>query len=344
MTNRPFPVTTTEDSGPFPSYSEGELTRWITDMYGEGVLERVRQEFAITVGINSVTIGTGGMIIDGWYWPSTTIVTKPIPTPSATTRHRIVARKNTAAKVVTIELLVGTNGAPNPPAPGVVPGGVYEMLMWEVVITPQGAITVNDERPWAYFRTRHVAKEYAAGSLDWHILDYAGSSPLGHILSGTLFPGGLPDGTVFHRTDRDRLYFLQGSSWISLDQQAQPFIQRVAQPFTTNGTHLVATLDDAAQHYVDYLIMALRVNGTNDAQNHWNIRLEFVGGEQHTPLNFTTATLNVGQWYRHNPQAYNVAYPIVSGTNNTFAQFVFTRAGNPGSLDFIPQMKYRMFG
>lgn len=104
-------------------------------------------------GANTVSIGTGGAMVDGKWVNNDASVNVNIPSAvgGGNTRiDRIVLRASWAGFAVTITRIAGTDAA-SPTAPAIVqtPGTTYDIKICQVLVTTGGVVTVTDERVFA---------------------------------------------------------------------------------------------------------------------------------------------------------------------------------------------------
>lgn len=140
-------------------------------------------------GANTVSVGTGGAMVDGkWYHNDASMnVNIPSAVGAGNTRiDRIVLRADWAGYDVAITRIAGTDAA-SPVAPAITQtsGTTYDIMLCRALVTTAGTVTVTDERVWAY--------PYSANGLA--VLGTAGSS------AGTvapIYPAG--DGLALRRS------------------------------------------------------------------------------------------------------------------------------------------------
>jgi len=135
----------------------------------EGVAQGYGNELAATdAGGGDIKIDTGGAVVDGKWYDSTSAVTVNIPTPAAGNERidRIVARCTWAGFIVRITRIAGI-AAPIPVAPAITQtsGAIYDIALWQARITDGGVITLTDERTWAGTDVDGVTLQSVAGVL-----------------------------------------------------------------------------------------------------------------------------------------------------------------------------------
>ena len=121
----------------------------------EGVAPGYMNELLATVpSNNTVTINTGGAMVDGHWFYLDAPINKTIAsaTGAGNTRiDRIVLRCiwGTTFKA-DIVVLPGVNAAtPSPPAITKTSGTTYDITLWQAKVTTGGVVTLTDERVWA---------------------------------------------------------------------------------------------------------------------------------------------------------------------------------------------------
>ena len=116
----------------------------------EGVAVGYLNELKATVtGANTVSVASGGALVDGKYYENSMAVAVNIPTAtSGNTRiDRIVIQATWGSFIAKIVRLAGTDsGSPTPPALTKNTGSVYEIPICQTLVNSSGAVTVTDER------------------------------------------------------------------------------------------------------------------------------------------------------------------------------------------------------
>ena len=120
----------------------------------EGVAKSYKNDLAGTVtGANTVSINTGGGIVDGkWYYNDSALaVNIPSAVGTGNTRiDRIVLRCVWSTFQVTIYRIAGTNAAtPSAPALTQTHGGTYDIPLYQALVNTAGTVTLTDERLFA---------------------------------------------------------------------------------------------------------------------------------------------------------------------------------------------------
>jgi hypothetical protein len=104
-------------------------------------------------GANTVTVSTGGALVDGKPYNNSAPVNVNIPSASGagnTRIDRVVLRADWAAQTVRITRIAGVDAAtPSPPAITQDSGNVYDIPICQVLVNTAGAVTVTDERVMA---------------------------------------------------------------------------------------------------------------------------------------------------------------------------------------------------
>lgn len=122
--------------------------------FHEGVAKGYKNSFLSTVsGLNTISVGTGGAVVDGhWYYNDAALsVNIPSAVGTGNTRiDRIVIRCTWASFKAEITRLPGTDAAsPTPPALKQSHGDVYDIPLYQAKVTTSGAVTLTDERKFA---------------------------------------------------------------------------------------------------------------------------------------------------------------------------------------------------
>lgn len=116
----------------------------------EGVAVGYLNELKATVtGANTVSVASGGALVDGKYYENSAAVAVTIPSAtSGNTRiDRIVIQATWGSFIAKIVRLAGIDsGSPTPPALTKNTGSVYEIPICQALVNSSGAVTVTDER------------------------------------------------------------------------------------------------------------------------------------------------------------------------------------------------------
>lgn len=120
----------------------------------EGVAPAYLNELApAAAGANTVSINTGGALVDGKPYHNSALENVNIPSASGggnTRIDRIVARADWTAQTVRLTRIAGLD-AGSPSVPGITQdsGDIYDIHISQVLVDTGGNVTVTDERDWA---------------------------------------------------------------------------------------------------------------------------------------------------------------------------------------------------
>ena len=181
-----------------------------------------------------------------------------------------------------------------------------------------------------------------------HVKDSAGtvSDPYtgaSGIDSGTSFPGTPSNNDIFYRTDRDLLYFYDGTRWLTANLYDLPIPPTdAALPFSATSACRV-TSPHAAVYDLwleDFQSAFHVVAGTALSASHkWVITLV------KSPAESTIATITIDSGslnaWRDSGQ---IAIDALLGTTQFALSAVATKTGTPGNLFTMPTLTYRMVG
>ncbi len=140
------------------SYSQAQMATANEIMAGcgyfEGVARNYKNNFITTVtGANTVSINTGGAMVDGhWYYNDAAVsMTIPSAVGTGNTRiDRIVIRCTWSTFQAVLARLPGTDAAsPTPPALTQSHGSVYDIPLYQATVNTSGTVTLTDERQFA---------------------------------------------------------------------------------------------------------------------------------------------------------------------------------------------------
>jgi hypothetical protein len=148
----------------------------------EGVASNFKNALAGTVtGVNTVSINTGGAVVDGKWYHNDSALSVNIPSASGTgnTRiDRIVLRCSWSGYDVSIYRIAGTDAAsPSAPALTQTSGSTYDIPLYQALVDTAGTVTLTDERTLALPEVDDVTLEIANGAIQVKEVDSAQIAP-----------------------------------------------------------------------------------------------------------------------------------------------------------------------
>lgn len=153
-----FWTTNGTGDGPVAKYSRADLAqahKVVGACKGfEGVGPGFLNELVGTVtGANTVSINSGGGLVDGIPYRSTAAVSVTIPSAVGvgnTRIDRIVLRASWAAQTVRITRIAGTDAAsPSAPAITQTTETTYDIMLYQALVNTSGTVTLTNERTFA---------------------------------------------------------------------------------------------------------------------------------------------------------------------------------------------------
>ena len=194
-----------------------------------------------------------------------------------------------------------------------------------ISFSPTGTIASTDVQA----AIAEVASEAAAGS---------------GIASGTGFPGGPANNDVFYRTDRDILYFYDGTRWLSLNLYREN-MSALTGSTTTSGT-IVGRLPVWHSTYdlwLESLWTALYVGTTNTGSAYWTAALKKYQSDF-----ATSSTLASVDTSANSPNVMVAATAAIGAllTPATYKilQLEVAKTGSPGLIHPAGAVSYRLVG
>lgn len=129
-------------------YTQGELTEWIREMFGEGVEPNVGGALVVNISSGRILeIASGRAIVYGFPYEASAAENLTVPAAiSGTTGHRVVLRADWTAQTVRLALKSASDGVSTPPAATQTPGTTYEITLATLTITTGSVITILDRR------------------------------------------------------------------------------------------------------------------------------------------------------------------------------------------------------
>lgn len=185
----------------------------------------------------------------------------------------------------------------------------------------------------------NTATEYMDGTGNWSTP--AGSG--GGISSGTSFPGSPSNNDLFYRTDRDLLYFYDGTRWLTVQQfETGPGWVEAAAPLAATAT--LARWPVRAD-YGTYLerwnIKTFQTNGTPASNNMSVVLARVTSANAATTLtSFTTNADSANTWVAHDSSG-------IAGVLDASAvtlRVVATETGTVTGFIAVQTITYRLIG
>jgi hypothetical protein len=159
---------------------------------------------------------------------------------------------------------------------------------------------------------------------------------------GTSFPVGPSTDDKFYRTDRNLLYYYDGTRWLTTTLYAQTIeSQRVVTPLGADNFFETAVwTDDYDQYIVDFRA-TVYVVGTNNGSAYWNLNLDSLdgGGAASSIATVNTSAISPNAWTR-----LKVVINALLGTGKDGIEVGFAKTGSPGTLYVSTMFTYRLVG
>lgn len=161
--------------------------------------------------------------------------------------------------------------------------------------------------------------------------------------SGTAFPGSPASGDQFYRTDRNLLYYYDGTRWLTTDLYiASPTPGDAgATPYSATGTHGYFAPDPTYGMYLVAFQGTTGVFGTNDGSNYWTLELHRrnAANTNTSITTYNTAADTASNWVSHNQ-----AIGAVLDASAKLLLFVHTKTSGPANLYISSRLAYRLIG
>jgi hypothetical protein len=203
-------------------------------------------------GANTVTVSTGGALVDGKPYNNSAPVNVNIPSASGagnTRIDRVVLRADWAAQTVRITRIAGVDAAtPSLPAITQDSGNVYDIPICQVLVNTAGAVTVTDERVMADVPTTGIENNAVTNP---KLRDSSALSVIGRASNSS----GDPADIVASANDRLLARVSNALSWVQLTIGMIPdrliteakLAAAVAAKLVTNGNNHDHSGGDGAQ-------------------------------------------------------------------------------------------------
>lgn len=161
-------------------------------------------------------------------------------------------------------------------------------------------------------------------------------------LGGTSFPSSPITDDLFYRTDRDLLYFYDGTQWLTVNVYAQHVSEFV---FSGTGTAPMIPIRTDYAVYVTKIVTSYNVATTHDGSNHWSITWRAYEATRTTQ---TTLNADVTTWAASTAANTWATIELVpttpNPTNRAFLMMGATKVGSPGNATIAANFYYRLIG
>jgi hypothetical protein len=161
---------------------------------------------------------------------------------------------------------------------------------------------------------------------------------------GTSFPGSPATGDKFYRTDRNLLYYYDGTRWLTVTLYIGTYApgDTTVPPFSAASAAIGYTLPDP--DYGTYLVdfqAVTGVYGTNDGSNYWTIefRRRNAANTGASITSFDTSGDTASNWVHH-----DVAINAVLDATAKLIEVQIAKVGGPANLYCSPRFTYRLIG
>lgn len=161
------------------------------------------------------------------------------------------------------------------------------------------------------------------------------------IPAGTSFPGSPSSNDLFYRTDRDLLYFYDGTQWLTVNLfEAQLFQEQLAGQSAT-GTAGYWAVDSTYGMYLVDVCCSLFVNGTNSGTSFWTLAIAR-GNSANSYTDIATADTSAdagSTWLRK-----TLAINAVLDSTARVLRWRPVKTSTPGNLHAPATLRYRLIG
>ena len=161
---------------------------------------------------------------------------------------------------------------------------------------------------------------------------------------GTSFPVSPSSGDKFYRTDRNLLYYYDGTRWLTTTLYvATPTLADAGTPpySASPGTHGYLAVDPTYDMYLVALEGTTGIFGTNDASNYWTIGLDRrnAGNTNNNITSCNTSGDTASNWTTHSQ-----AIDAVLTAGSKILIFTHAKTNGPANLYVTSRLTYRLIG
>lgn len=161
---------------------------------------------------------------------------------------------------------------------------------------------------------------------------------------GAAFPGSPLTNELFYRTDRNILYFYDGTRWLSEELFTEQFMMNfVGGLFTGAGSTRIQIAPVWANTYDVWLVdwrFTTYVATTNNGSNNWTIALSKTDGTSTTNIVTPTTSADAADNYVTHVSTIGA----LLGTANDMLALDVTKNSAPGGLYVSAMVTYRLVG
>lgn len=162
---------------------------------------------------------------------------------------------------------------------------------------------------------------------------------------GTSFPGSPSTDDRFYRTDRDLVYFYDGTRWLTVAEYTMPLVVRTAIGSGISATSTLAnapTRMSAGDMWIEDLRTVVFNSGTSDGSNYWTITLDKLTSANVATNVGTVSTQNdtTSIWVEH----VDAVDEVVAGSAHLAFRVVATKVASAGNLLCGIEITYRLVG
>lgn len=173
------------------------------------------------------------------------------------------------------------------------------------------------------------------------VTDIGGSS--GGITAGVAFPGSPATDDLFHRTDRDLVYFYDGTRWLTINEYSVACGPLdVLFPVTTTANNSYGSTYQGANGAYITRAELVTISVNNDGSNYHTCQLKSrvaAGTTTNLGSSFTTAADTPNNNVRH-----TVTVGAVLGASDQQFLVTYTRTGSNASIYVTVLVFYRLIG
>ena len=160
----------------------------------------------------------------------------------------------------------------------------------------------------------------------------------GGYLEGTSFPGGPSTNDKYYRTDRNLLYFYDGTRWLTttlyfIETDGNRFTFPISSPNNTACTVVTADHD----MWLEKMYVSVYVVTTNNGSNYWTMNLSLDGGATIATIN--TSAISANTWTK-----LNTAIGAAVGSATIFINIAYIKTSSPGTLYVSNLLSFRLIG
>lgn len=174
-------------------------------------------------------------------------------------------------------------------------------------------------------------------------IDHTGLTGVGAgVDAGTSFPVSPSTHDLYYRTDRDLLYFYDGTRWLTVQVYKKSLIPKTLPDYTATATAMYAPAEAGTNFWVVDCVFFSRMQTASDASNYWTLA---VSSADNTGNPVATLASRDTKTDSTSFVCSRVTAGALFGTSATWMILKATKTGSTGNVQWLAcDVNYRLVG